>query len=240
MMTKNRDVIPGIGAEVERARSEKSEIDAFLRTAAQIAPAGAAARGRLVFALDATMSRQPTWDLACDLQAGMFDAAGSVGGLSVQLVYFRGFGECRASPWVADARALRDKMVKIDCRGGQTQIRKVLTHVRREAEKRSIAALAYVGDAMEEDADRLCQTAGEIGLLGVRAFMFHEGRNPLAEQTFREIARLTGGAYLPFNTASARELRALLAAVATYAAGGLKALQSSNSEGARLLLPRLG
>ena len=62
-----------------------------------------------------------------------------------------------------------------------------------------IAALAYVGDAMEENPDQLCQLAGEIGLLGVRAFMFHEGRDPLAERTFREIARLTGGAYLPFD-----------------------------------------
>ena len=103
------------------------------------------------------MSRQPTWDLACELQAEMFDAAGAVGGLSVQLVYFRGLGECRASSFVADAQALRDLMVKIDCRGGQTQIGKVLAHVRREAEKRPIAALAYVGDAMEENPDALCQ-----------------------------------------------------------------------------------
>ena len=81
----------------------------------------------------------------------MFDAAAAVGGLSVQLVYFRGIGESRASPFVANARALRDLMVKIDCRGGQTQIGKVLAHVRREAEKRPVAALAYVGDAMEEN-----------------------------------------------------------------------------------------
>jgi hypothetical protein len=92
---------------------------------------------------------------------------------------------------------------------------------------------------MEENPDQLCHLAGEIGLLGVRAFMFHEGREPLAERTFREIARLTGGAYLPFDRSSAAELRALLKAVATYAAGGLKALENSKSEGARLLLPHL-
>ena len=185
------------------------------------------------------MSRQPTWDLACKLQAEMFDAAGTVGGLSVQLVYFRGIGECRASPFVADATALRQLMVKIDCRGGHTQIGKVLAHVRRAAAERPIAALAYVGDAMEENPDALCQTAGEIGLLGVRAFMFHEGRDPLAESAFREIARLTGGAYLPFDRSSAAELRALLKAVATYAAGGLKALEASKEKGAQLLLPHL-
>jgi hypothetical protein len=235
-MTKGRDIASRPGKAP--APSASAEIDAFLAKAAQIAPR-AEARGRLIFALDATMSRQPTWDLACELQAEMFDAAGTVGGLSVQLVYFRGIGESRASAWVADARALRDLMVKIDCRGGHTQIRKVLAHVRREAEKRPVAALAYVGDAMEENPDYLCQLAGEIGLLGVRAFMFHEGRDPAAERTFREIARLTGGAYLPFDRSAAAQLRALLKAVATYAAGGLKALEASKDSGARLLLPHL-
>jgi hypothetical protein len=185
------------------------------------------------------MSRQPTWDLACSLQAEMFDAARAVGGLRVQLAYFRGIGESRASQWVADAQALRALMSRIDCRGGQTQIRKVLAHVRREAEKQPVAALVYVGDAMEENPDELCQIAGEIGILGTRAFMFHEGREPTAERTFREIAKLTGGAYLPFDRSSAAELKSLLSAVATYAAGGLTALEASPSRGARLLLPKL-
>jgi hypothetical protein len=235
-MASRRDIISRSGS-VEPG-SSRTDIDAFLAEAKKIAPAGQA-RGRLVFALDATMSRQPTWDLACELQAEMFNTAAAVGGLSVQLVYFRGVGESRASPWVANARALRDLMVKISCRGGHTQMRKVLGHVRREAEKRPIAALAYVGDAMEENPDTLCALAGEIGLLGVRAFMFHEGRDRAAEQTFREIARLTRGAYLPFDASAADQLRTLLKAVATYAAGGLPALEKSGGSGAQLLLPQL-
>jgi hypothetical protein len=236
-MSKKRDVTTPAGKS-EPAVSGRSDVEAFLRQAGSIAPT-AQARGRLIFALDATMSRQPTWDLACELQSEMFDAAGTVGGLSVQLVYFRGIGEAQASAFVANARALRDLMVKITCRGGHTQIGKVLSHVRRETKKRPVAAFAYVGDAMEENPDHLAQIAGEIGLLGVRAFMFHEGRDPVAERTFREIAKLTGGAYLPFNSASAAELRALLNAVATYAAGGLKALESSKGAGAQRLLPQL-
>ena len=236
-MSKNRDIVSRATGK-EPTVSKPSEIEAFLGEVKRLSPAGAG-RGRLVFALDATMSRQPTWDLACELQAEMFEAAGAVGGLSVQLVYFRGFGESRASPWVANARALRDLMVRIDCRGGQTQIGKVLAHVRREAGKRPIAAFVYVGDAMEENPDELCRIAGELGILGVRAFMFHEGRDGRAERTFREIARLTKGAYLPFDAASAAELRALLKAVATYAAGGLPALEQSNTAGAQRLLPQL-
>jgi hypothetical protein len=235
-MAKSRDIAPK--TDTAPATSSRGEIDAFLKQAREITPA-AQARGRLIFALDATMSRQPTWDAACQLQGEMFDAAGSVGGLAVQLVYFRGLGESRSSSFVTSAKALRDLMVRINCRGGSTQIRKVLAHVRRETEKQPVAALAYVGDAMEENPDELCRLAGEIGLLGVRAFMFHEGREPNAERTFREIARLTGGAYLPFDHRSAAELRSLLSAVATYAAGGLKALEKSGGAGARLLLPQL-
>ncbi|MGQ7792957.1 VWA domain-containing protein [Faunimonas sp. B44] len=239
MSSKNARPPAPTGSGVPEHAAADSEVDAFLKRAAALAPVSGAARGRLIFALDATMSRQPTWDLACELQAGMFDAAGSVGGLAVQLVYFRGFGECQASRWVADTRALRDLMVRIDCRGGHTQIRKVLAHVRREAEKRPVAALAYVGDAMEENPDDLAALAGELGLLGVRAFMFQEGRDPAAERTFREIARLTNGAHLRFDAASAGKLSSLLAAVATYAAGGLKALRSSRVEGAQQLLAHL-
>ena len=88
-----------------RARSSASELAAFLAASRATAPRGDAGRGRLIFALDATMSRQPTWDLACRVQGEMFAAASEAGGLSVQLVYFRGFGECRASRWVADPRA---------------------------------------------------------------------------------------------------------------------------------------
>ena len=176
-MSKNRDVISRRdGAAV----SPRAEIDAFLAESKRIAPA-ASARGRLIFALDATMSRQPTWDLACELQCEHVRRRGGGRRAFGAARLFSRLGESRASPFVANARALRDLMVKIDCRGGHTQIGKVLAHVRREAEKRPIAALAYVGDAMEESADHLCQLAGEIGLLGVRAFMFHEGKDRLAE-----------------------------------------------------------
>ena len=219
--------------------SSGAEIDAFLREAGALAPSAQAARGRLIFALDATMSRQPTWDVACALQGEMFDATASVGGLSVQLVFFRGLGETRASRWFADARSLGGAMARIRCQGGRTQIGKVLSHARREAEARPVAALVYVGDCMEEDADALCVKAGELALLGVRAFLFHEGREPVAGATFREIARVTGGVYLPFDAGAAAQLKALLGAVAAYAAGGRKALERSGDAAARRLLADL-
>ena len=165
----------------------------------------------MIFSLDATMSRQPTWDTASRLQAEMFREAASVGGLDIQLVYYRGLAECRASPFVARRSGLRELMSRIDCRGGQTQIGKVLAHARRENDARKVAVMVFIGDAMEESLDALCAAAGELGLRNVRAFMFQEGYDPVCEQAFREVARLTHGAFCRFSPGSAHELAELLA-----------------------------
>ncbi|MEM6761792.1 MAG: VWA domain-containing protein [Pseudomonadota bacterium] len=223
-------------------RSTRSEIDAFLSRAAAIGPAKGGARGRLMFALDATMSRQPTWDRACAIQGEMFSEAAKVGGLEMQLVYFRGFGECRASRWIADGERLGGLMTRIDCRGGLTQIGKVLTKALEETRKAPIQAIVYIGDAMEEDVDRLCAKAGELGLKRVPLFIFQERGDPAATTAFREMARLSGGAHLSFDDAASGELSRLLKAVAVYAAGGRKALQDRSrggDGGARLLLEKL-
>jgi hypothetical protein len=199
-------------------------------------------RGRLIFALDATMSRQPTWDLAQSLQGRMFESTSALGGLDVQLVYFRGFGECRASRFVSGGQGLAALMSKIDCRGGHTQIGKVLRHVRDEAKGARVGALVFVGDAMEERLDDLAAIAGELGLLGVKTFMFHEGDSAVAANAFKEIARLTGGAYAAFDANAPARLAALLAAAAAYAAGGRLALERKAAEGAneaRLLLSQM-
>src|SRR5690349_16319067 len=153
------------------AASPRAEIDRFLDQDKALGPSAATGqRGRLIFALDATMSRQPTWDHACKRQAEMFGAAAAAGGLDIQLVYYRGLAECRASPWIADPHRLGALMYGIGCRGGQTQIAKVLAHARRENDSGKVAVLVFVGDAMEEPLDELCARAGELGLLNVKAF----------------------------------------------------------------------
>ena len=215
-------------------------VDAFLDKIARTpAVARAGARGRLIFALDATLSRQPTWDLALGLQSRMFETAAVSGGLDVQLVYFRGLGECRASRFVTDGNGLAGLMQKIDCRGGHTQIGKVLKHALGETREKKVAALVYVGDAMEENADALCVSAGELGMLGLKAFMFQEGGDPVAGAAFREIARLTGGVYAAFDASAPKKLADLLAAAAAYAAGGRTALEKQGGEAARLLLTQM-
>lgn len=215
----------GKGAAIAPKSSTKSDIDLFLDAAAKLPAPEATGRGRLVFALDATMSRQSTWDLAQTVQGKMFATAAAHGGLEVQLVYYRGFGECKASRFMSGGQGLAGLMTKIAVGAGQTQIEKVLRHVHDEAQKNPIRALVFVGDAMEERLDVLAALAGDLGLLGVKAFLFQEGRDPVAEQAFRQIALLTGGAYATFDSSAPERLVALLSAVAAYAAGGRRALE---------------
>lgn len=85
--------------------------------------------------------------------------------------------------------------------------------------------MVIVGDSLEEGVDKIGALAGELGLLGVPAFLFHEGNNPVAAFAFQQIAKLTRGAYCRFDAASAKTLKELLAAVAVYAAGGRLALE---------------
>jgi hypothetical protein len=220
---------------------QSGPIDAFLDKAKNVA--SRASRGRLIFALDATMSRQPTWDMAQSIQGEMFRTTAAQGGLDVQLVYFRGFGECRASRFVSGGEGLGALMSHIACRGGRTQIGKVLRHALDESRAGRVGALVYIGDAMEERLDALAATAGELGLLGVKAFMFHEGQDSAAQHAYREIARLTGGAFAAFDATAPGRLAELLAAAAAYAAGGRRELERRAEEGgdaARLLLSQIG
>jgi hypothetical protein len=202
-----------------------AQVKAFLEQVARtpsIKPAGA--RGRLLFGMDATASREPTWDVACQIQGEMFKETAALGGLDVKLVFYRGFQELKTSAWLSSSAELIPVMTRVRCLGGQTQIERLLRYAASETRKARIGALVFVGDCMEEKVDAVCAAAGELGMLGVPCFMFHEGHDYTASRAFRQIAQLTRGAYCRFDASSATQLRQLLAAVAVYAAGGRKAL----------------
>ncbi len=193
--------------------------------AAKKKPAAQQRHGRLIFAIDATASRQPTWDLACSLQAKMFEEAAAIGGLEVQLVYYRGPSECRASSWVSDPGKLSGLMERVTCDAGHTQIRKALEHAAREAGITKIGALVLVGDCFEESLAAVTPAAEELARLGVPALCFHEGEDRTARRAFEIIANVTGGALAYFNASAPPELGRLLAAAAIFATGGLPALE---------------
>lgn len=207
-------------------------------------------RGRLIFALDATGSREPTWDLATTLQTQMFEEAARIGGLDVQLVYYRGDNEVRQSPWLSDAHELIGQMRKIKCEYGATNIAQMLRLIKTEHERERIGAVIFIGDAVEERPTGLYDIAASIG---APMFMFQEGNGAViyhdhrgepaggqtVEEVFREIARLSGGAYGRFDAGAAKQLGELLRAVAAFATGGIAALANQNSESARLLLGQM-
>lgn len=220
--------------------SSKNDVQQFLSKVASLPKTSGDAR--LIFSLDATASRQGTWDVASQLQNEMFLSAQSLGGLNVQLCYFRGFGEFFSSDWQGNPADILRIMSTIQCQAGATQLHRLLQHAIDENQNKKIQCLVYIGDAMEENVDLLAQLAGKLGLLNVPLFMFQERNDPTAKAAFKELSRLSGGAYSQFDNGSADQLKDLLRAVAIYAAGGLKALQNfsgSSSGGVKLLEQQL-
>lgn len=199
----------------------------------------AAARRGLIFAMDATSSREPSWAAALEVQAAMFSVVTK--GLRVQLVYFRGNKEFEASGWTGNGAELANEMRGVTCRMGVTQIGRVLAHAYTAAEDGKVAALVYVGDHMEESPSELAMLARKLAARGVRALMFQEGSEGTAQACFQEIARLTKGAYCRLNERSASELRDVLSAAAAYAAKGTAGLAelAKQQPAARLLLTQL-
>ncbi len=194
----------------------------FLQAVEHHPPARVRSNARLVFAMDATLSRQPSWDRACALQGQMFESTDALGGLAVQLCYYRGLAEFEASQWCTDTNTLLKQMSGVTCRGGYTQIARILKHVL--AEKEPVRAVVFVGDALEENPDELCELAGQLGIRNIPLFVFQEGNDRVVAATFRQMATLSGGAWSPFDINSASQLRDLLSAAAVYAAGGQSAL----------------
>ena len=212
--------------KVPEKQAGQANVDAFLEKV-RLTPAGKkpGERGRLLFVMDATASRKPAWDMAARIQGEMFQATTALGGLEIQLAYYRGFGEFKAGQWTADEKTLLGQMTSVFCLAGETQIGKALAHAVNETKKKRLNALVFVGDCFEEDIDQVGKTAGELGLLGVPAFMFHEGNDPVAAFAFQQVAKLTNGAYCQFDSSSAQVLKDLLEAVAVFAAGGRRALE---------------
>lgn len=219
-------------------QSSKGDVQAFLKRARNV-QRFSAGRPRLLFAIDATASRQPTWDLACELQADMFRASADLASLSIQLAFYRGLGELQLGEWQSDTQALAQRMSQVHCAAGRTQIARLLRAALRQQASVAARALVFIGDAVEEPSAQLAELAGQCRLHALPLFIFQEGADPAAAQCFRDMARISGGAYEHFDQGSAQRLRELLGAVARYAAGGRKALEDQTNAGARRLLEQL-
>lgn len=222
-------------AKDQLTRSNSLSVQDFLKKSDQIArPAQQSNSGRLLFAMDATASREQTWDMACQIQADMFMSTQDIGNLEISLCYFRGYHEFHVFDWHHDAALLRDKMLQVRCLAGHTQIRRTLEHAVKTCARQKVKAVVYVGDSFEESIDDVGEVAGKLGMLGVPVFIFHEGHNPSAREAFQHIAELTRGAYCPFDQNSVTQLKDLLCAVAAFAVGGIDALRQHSQQGNKL------
>lgn len=206
---------------------QSASIEAFLEKASRVpAPLDSNSVGKLVFAMDATASREACWDMACQTQADMFSQTSVIGKLQIQLCYYCGYEQFYASEWTQNAPQLQQIMASVRCKSGQTQLKRVIDHTVSLTKSHKINALVFVGDCMEEVIEDVLTSAGQLALKGIPVFLFHEGNNQIAESTFRRIANMTNGAYCKFDQSSADQLRNLLNAVAIFAVGGLNALRS--------------
>ncbi|MFT7185607.1 MAG: hypothetical protein ACI84K_000987 [Pseudohongiellaceae bacterium] len=224
-------------------KSKQHEIQAFLEHVAK-APAviKGNSNGRLLFAMDATASREPMWDIASQIHADMFESVVDIGGLSIQLCYYRGFNEFKFFPWTDQPISMLNSISSVRCHAGKTQISKILEHALSQTKKSPIQALVFIGDAMEENIDTLGDLAGQLGIYRTPAFFFQEGSSPTVTRAYQQLARLSGGAHCSFDAKSAHILADLLKAVARYSVGGLRALenQSTQSEAVKRLTQQLG
>jgi hypothetical protein len=223
-------------------KSNNQDIQAFISKVNNAPMITSADKGRLIFAMDATASREHCWDMASHQHAAMFTEADKISALSVQLCYYRGFGEFKALPWMRGANEIKQALLSVNCLGGKTQIAKVLSHALSETRSDKVNALVFIGDCVEENPDSLAALAGQLGILNLPLFIFQEGNNPGVGTIFSQLATLSGGAHCQFDQGSAKQLGQLLAAVAVYAAGGKPALKSnllSQDASVRRLLQQL-
>lgn len=215
--------------------SNSLSVQDFLKKSEQLATVSKKdAAGRLLFAMDATASREHTWDMACQIQADMFMSTQELGSLEISLCYYRGYNEFYSFDWTSHAAKLRDQMLQVRCLAGHTQIKRTLDHAIKSCVQQKIKAIVLVSDSFEESIDQVGTAAGKLGMLGVPVFVFHEGYDQTAKNAFQHIAQLSNGAYCPFDQNSVAQLKDLLCAVAAFAVGGLSALEKHSQQGSQI------
>jgi hypothetical protein len=229
-------------AFLDKVRQSKAVASATPREtlAKALAPSG---RPRLLFAMDATASREPSWQLAQTITGAMFAAV--PGALDVALAYHGGGRLKEVTPFAADTRAFLDKVHTVQCEAGGTALTALLEAATTIAR---LKALIYVGDCFEEDPAVAGALAQQLRLKGVRVFVFHDTTSQQqgydvdgARAVFAQLAAVTSGVLLPFDADALDQVKALLEAIAVYAVGGLKLLAARQRAlpAARLLLDQL-
>ena len=233
------------GGAVETARSSGAEVDAFLARV-KIHDAGDGLGPR---AADLRHGRdhEPAADLGYGAQASGRHVQRREGGWRARRAarLFPGLGETPREQMGRRSRGAgaADDAASPARAATRRSARCLLTPAAKASRPRSMPS------SMSATAWRRISTSSARGRASLRCSACRcscsrKGASRRPSATFKEIARLTRGAYCHFDAGSARQLRELLAAVAVYATGGRKALQdhgaATKSAAAVQLLEQLG
>jgi hypothetical protein len=201
--------------------------------------------GRLLFGVDLTSSRQPSFNQAQRAMTAMFETIKTIGAIAVKLIYFRGMNECRESKWYDDPRILIESMRRLSCDAGITQIARLLSLAL--SEEGQVSGLVFVGDHCEDGADAVLTLAEKLGQRSMPIFVFHECADDdhaslLAKPIFKGMAEVSGGVYVEFKLNSSDVLRELLIGMGAFVTGGCEGLSQiprPQTQEARQLQSRL-
>ncbi len=245
-------------AVLQRAGGALSRLRAGLATAAGSAATSAAAalrsavmhaeppqdsatptRPRLVFAVDATASREPAWAAARQVTDALVQAL--PGELDVALAVHGGSRVHTFTGFTSDARTLRDRAAGVTCQAGSTRLLPILSASLKQP---AVRVVVYIGDVLEESLAHGRPLADQMGAQGIKLFVLHDTADRSAQryaEVFWDLAKRTGGCVLPFDPSAPGRLRDLLSAMAVYAVGGEKLLRARRHElpGAVALLEHL-
>ena len=228
---------------------QAASIDA-VRRAVSISTANAntayndAARARehlngICFVIDATGSRQASWQQAQRTQAEMFDAVKTAGNLKLSIVCHRG-GSVKDLGSFASPDDAKRRMAEVSCESGNTRIVDSL----QSALGKKPSTIIMVGDCFEESFTDLQKVCTQLAAQKIRVYAFVEGNESSGQRAYKMAADMTDGIFQPFG--SGLDLSDLCVAAAVFDVGGQQAfdkLIASGHKGAKALehqVKRLG
>jgi hypothetical protein len=225
---------------VTAARSTTPALLSVLSHAEPPVETGTPVRPRLVFAVDATASREPAWAAARQVTDALVKAL--PGALDVALAVHGGSRVHTFTAFTNDAKTLRDRAAGVACEAGMTRLLPILA---ASLKRPAVRVVVYIGDVFEESVVQGRRLADEMGGKGIKLIVLHDTADASARrdvEVFWDLAKRTGGCVLPFDASASGRLRDLLSAVAVYAVGGEKLLRERRHDlpGAVALLEHLG
>jgi hypothetical protein len=200
---------------------------------------GTPPRPRLIFAVDATASREPAWAAARQVTDALVKAL--PGELDVALAVHGGSRVHTFTAFINEANTLRDRAAGVSCQAGMTRLLPILSASLKHP---GIRIVIYVGDVFEESLLQGRRLADLMSAQKTKLIVLHDTADPGARrdaEVFWDLAKRTGGCVLPFDASAPGRLRDLLSAVAVYAVGGEKLLRARRHDlpGAVVLLENL-